>query len=118
MDQRWAEWLTVVSTAGLIPIEIYELVKEFNAVKVVVLIVNVLIVIYLILRPSHTLVEAYERSLEEESLLQDIENRLACPSCQQRVQGDYLLCPNCLTQLKKQCAACSRVLLLKWSIPR
>ena len=74
------------------------------------------LLIYLILRPSHTLVEAYERSLEEESLLQDIENRLACPSCQQRVQGDYLLCPNCLTQLKKQCAACSRVLLLKWSI--
>src|SRR4051812_35589624 len=30
MDQRWAEWLTIVSTAGLIPIEIYELVKELN----------------------------------------------------------------------------------------
>src|SRR5436853_166589 len=40
MDRRWAEWLTIVSTAGLIPIEIYELVKEFNAVKVGVLIVN------------------------------------------------------------------------------
>lgn len=50
MDKRWAEWLTIVSTAGLIPIEIYELVKELNAVKVAVLIVNVLIVIYLILR--------------------------------------------------------------------
>jgi RNA polymerase subunit RPABC4/transcription elongation factor Spt4 len=73
------------------------------------------LLIYLILRPSNTLVEAYERSLEEESLLQDIENRLACPNCQQRVQADFLLCPNCLTQLKKQCTNCSRVLLLKWS---
>ena len=50
MDQRWAEWLTVVSTAGLIPIEIYELVKELSAVKIVVLVLNILIVIYLILR--------------------------------------------------------------------
>jgi RNA polymerase subunit RPABC4/transcription elongation factor Spt4 len=74
------------------------------------------LLIYLILRPSNTLVEAYERSLEEESLLQDIENRLACPNCQQRVQGDFLLCPNCLTQLKKQCPGCSRVLLLKWTV--
>ncbi|MFI5267540.1 MAG: zinc ribbon domain-containing protein [Chloroflexota bacterium] len=74
------------------------------------------LLIYLILRPSNTLVEAYERSLEEESLLQDIESRLACPNCQQRVQPDYLMCPNCLTQLKKQCANCSRVLLLKWVV--
>jgi len=74
------------------------------------------LLIYLILRPSNTLVEAYERSLEEESLLQDIEARLACPNCQQRVQADFLLCPNCLTQLKKQCPHCAKVLLLKWSV--
>jgi RNA polymerase subunit RPABC4/transcription elongation factor Spt4 len=74
------------------------------------------LLIYLILRPGNTLVEAYERSLEEESLLQDIENRLACPNCQQRVQADFLLCPNCLTQLKKQCPNCSKVLLLRWSV--
>src|SRR5581483_10013585 len=60
------------------------------------------LVIYLILRPSSTLVEAYERSLEEESLLQDIESRLACPTC--------------LTQLKRQCQHCSKVLLLRWNV--
>ena len=74
------------------------------------------LLIYLILRPSNTLVEAYERSLEEESLLQDIESRLACPNCQQRVQGDFLICPNCLTQLKRACPNCNKVLLLKWSV--
>src|SRR5436853_218279 len=36
MDKRWAEWLTIVSTAGLIPIEIYELVKELNPVRIAV----------------------------------------------------------------------------------
>jgi RNA polymerase subunit RPABC4/transcription elongation factor Spt4 len=74
------------------------------------------LLIYLILRPSNTLVEAYERSLEEESLLQDIESRLACPNCQQRVQPDYLVCPGCVTQLKKQCANCAKVLQLKWAV--
>ena len=74
------------------------------------------LLIYLILRPSNTLVEAYERSLEEESLLQDIESRLACPNCQQRVQPDYLVCPSCVTQLKKQCANCAKVLQLKWAV--
>ena len=74
------------------------------------------LLIYLILRPQNTLVEAYERSLEEESLLQDIESRLACPNCQQRVQADFLLCPNCMTQLKRQCPHCQRVLLLKWNV--
>jgi len=74
------------------------------------------LLIYLILRPQNTLVEAYERSLEEESLLQDIESRLACPNCQQRVAGDFLICPNCLTQLKQQCPNCSKVLLLKWQV--
>lgn len=74
------------------------------------------LLIYLILRPQNTLVEAYERSLEEESLLQDIESRLACPNCQQRVQGDFLLCPNCMTQLKRKCPHCERVLLLKWNV--
>jgi RNA polymerase subunit RPABC4/transcription elongation factor Spt4 len=74
------------------------------------------LLIYLILRPQNTLVEAYERSLEEESLLQDIESRLACPNCQQRVQGDFLICPNCMTQLKRQCPHCHKVLLLKWNV--
>jgi uncharacterized membrane protein (DUF2068 family) len=50
MDKRWAEWLTIVSTAGLIPIEIYELAKELNPVRIAVLIANVLVVIYLIVR--------------------------------------------------------------------
>ncbi len=72
--------------------------------------------IYLILRPSDTLLDTYERSLEEESLLQDVENRLACPSCRQRVQPDFLLCPACMTQLKRLCTSCHKVLQLKWTV--
>jgi uncharacterized membrane protein (DUF2068 family) len=46
--KRWAEWLTVVVTASFIPIEIYELVRQFSAGKVAALVLNVAIVAYLI----------------------------------------------------------------------
>jgi RNA polymerase subunit RPABC4/transcription elongation factor Spt4 len=74
------------------------------------------LVLYLILRPRETLAEAYERSLEEETLLQEIEERQSCPACRQRVQPDFLLCPYCHTELKQRCPRCDRLLLLKWDI--
>jgi uncharacterized membrane protein (DUF2068 family) len=46
-QRRWAEWLTVVTAGLYIPIEIYALSRHVNGVKVILLIVNVLVVIYL-----------------------------------------------------------------------
>ena len=46
--KRWAEWLTVVATSSLLPLEVYELVKEFTAVRLLALLVNAAVVLYLI----------------------------------------------------------------------
>jgi RNA polymerase subunit RPABC4/transcription elongation factor Spt4 len=73
-------------------------------------------VLYLILRPRETLAEIYERTLEEEALLQGIEERLACPSCNRRIEEDYVVCPSCHTRLKKGCVSCGRLLHLSWTI--
>ncbi|HEX2185819.1 MAG TPA: zinc ribbon domain-containing protein, partial [Chloroflexota bacterium] len=67
-------------------------------------------------RPRETLAEAYERSLEEETLLQEIEERQSCPSCRQRVQPDFMFCPHCHTELKQRCSRCDRLLLLRWDL--
>jgi uncharacterized membrane protein (DUF2068 family) len=48
LRKRWAEWLTVIITSSLVPIELYEIYRHFGWVKVVVLALNVAIVIYLI----------------------------------------------------------------------
>ena len=48
--KRWAEWLTVIITSSLIPIEIYEIHRHLTWAKLVVLVVNVAIVLYLIYR--------------------------------------------------------------------
>jgi RNA polymerase subunit RPABC4/transcription elongation factor Spt4 len=74
------------------------------------------LILYLILRPRETLSEIYERTLEEEALLQSIEERLACPTCNRRIEEDFLVCPSCHTRLKKGCPACGRQLHLQWNI--
>jgi len=70
--------------------------------------------IYLIVRPRYTLTELYERSLEEEALLQELEDQKACPACKRRVQDEFLVCPSCRTQLKEPCRSCQRPLSYAW----
>lgn len=48
LRKRWAEYFTIITTAGLIPLEIYELIHKMTAAKIVILLVNVAIVAYLI----------------------------------------------------------------------
>ena len=74
------------------------------------------ILIYLILRPPHTLEEEYQQSLEEEALLQTIEDASICPGCNRRIESSWLACPNCHTLLKKQCKTCGKVINLPWNL--
>jgi uncharacterized membrane protein (DUF2068 family) len=48
MRKRWAEWLTTIITASLIPLELWELFDRPNFGKAAVVIANVAIVIILI----------------------------------------------------------------------
>lgn len=50
MGKHWAEYLTIIATAALIPLEIYELTLKLNVPRISILIVNVIIVYYLIYR--------------------------------------------------------------------
>jgi uncharacterized membrane protein (DUF2068 family) len=47
LDKLWAEYLTVIATSLLIPLEVYELVRKPSMWKAIGIAVNVLIVIYL-----------------------------------------------------------------------
>jgi uncharacterized membrane protein (DUF2068 family) len=48
LGKRWAEYLTFVATIVFIPYEIYELFKSITALKVVALVINVAIAVYLL----------------------------------------------------------------------
>jgi uncharacterized membrane protein (DUF2068 family) len=55
LRKRWAEYLTIISTASLMPIEMLEIYKGPSAAKVILLLVNLGIVAYLVreLRRKH-----------------------------------------------------------------
>jgi hypothetical protein len=74
------------------------------------------VLLYFLLRPHSTLVELYERSLEEEALLQDLEERPHCPGCSRQVIEAWLVCPDCHTTLKKACQTCGQKLNLTWNV--
>ena len=48
--RRWAEYLTFVETAVLVPFEIYELTRTISYLKILTLVINVAVVLYLLLR--------------------------------------------------------------------
>lgn len=74
------------------------------------------VAIYVMLRPQETLAEAYERSLEEEALLQNIEEKPVCPGCGRPSKEAWQVCPYCHTKLKKPCIACEEMLELAWNL--
>jgi uncharacterized membrane protein (DUF2068 family) len=47
LRKHWARWFTIGATSSLVPIEIYEIVREVHPVRVLVLVANIVIVVYL-----------------------------------------------------------------------
>jgi uncharacterized membrane protein (DUF2068 family) len=48
--RRWAEWLTVIITGSLVPVEVYQIYHRPTPIKILVLIINLAIVGYLLYR--------------------------------------------------------------------
>ena len=49
-EKRWAEYLTVVATASFIPFEIYEVIRHCTGMKIILLVINVGILIFLLFK--------------------------------------------------------------------
>jgi uncharacterized membrane protein (DUF2068 family) len=54
LRKRWAEYLTIISTASLLPLEVYEIAKRADAARIVVLLANIAIVVYLVIEVRRT----------------------------------------------------------------
>jgi uncharacterized membrane protein (DUF2068 family) len=48
LGKRWAEYFTIIATSSFIPLEIYELTKRVSWPRLVVLLLNVVVVVYLV----------------------------------------------------------------------
>ncbi|MEZ4678113.1 MAG: zinc ribbon domain-containing protein [Caldilineaceae bacterium] len=74
------------------------------------------LILYLMIRPKHTLAEVYDRALEEEALLREIEETVACITCGIPVQETWVYCPNCHHQLQHSCVNCKNLVRNEWEI--
>ena len=50
MGKHWAEYLVVIITGSLLPLECYEVIEKISALRVGVLVINLAVLVYLIYR--------------------------------------------------------------------
>ena len=90
------------------------------------------VVIYLLIRPSKTILEKYYEQGNFEPILEDMsfdeieeesccenniaQNNLKCFSCWFTISSDFHFCPNCKISLKKECSSCHKELNAEWKI--
>jgi len=56
LELWWAAYVTVVSTSALVPFEVYELIERVTLTRIILLVVNLVIVLYLVKQlKQHTL---------------------------------------------------------------
>lgn len=48
LHKRWAEYFTIVTTGSFLPLEVYEIIHHVTAAKIVALIINIAVVVYLV----------------------------------------------------------------------
>lgn len=109
-------WASIVWTFRDIESRSRSVVTQVVSTLMAVIFPFVGLPLYLILRPKETLDAAFQRSLEEEYLLQDLEELPLCPQCQHFVQDDFVLCPHCHARLRDACGGCSRLVDLRWAL--
>ena len=49
LKKRWAEYLTIVSTALLLPLEIIEIIHRVDFTRIALFVINIAVVIYLVI---------------------------------------------------------------------
>jgi RNA polymerase subunit RPABC4/transcription elongation factor Spt4 len=71
------------------------------------------LILYAIVRPGETLLEAWERRMAEEAAAEAVP---LCFGCGRRTDPEWLACPSCGQRLHHRCAACGRLMGLDWNL--
>jgi RNA polymerase subunit RPABC4/transcription elongation factor Spt4 len=71
-------------------------------------------VLYLIVRPQSTLEEEKLHGLEEKILASQSQSFI-CPNCLELVRDDFVFCPGCGINIKRECPSCQRLLEIVWT---
>lgn len=75
------------------------------------------LVIYLIARPSKTLLERYYEDFELNLMEAEEDSTYIehCPNCQCKIDGSFLYCSKCAAPVAHSCTSCEKTINLLWS---
>jgi hypothetical protein len=108
-------WLaTVIWTYRDISSRTRDPISQAVMVGIVVVLPILGLPIYMALRPPETLQHAYDREIEQEAILADIQTTAACPSCRRPTDAGFRVCAYCGTSLKEPCRSCGELLMHAW----
>ena len=74
------------------------------------------LIAYLLLRPPMLAMDRDEQELEVALKQRELMKYGECAQCGYPVKEDYILCPNCQTQLRNMCSNCSKPLEPSWPV--
>ena len=83
---------------------------------IVALVPFVGVIAYLLLRPPLLQIDRDEQELEILLKQRQLMQYGECATCGYPVDVNYIVCPNCLNQLKNQCPNCGRALEPAWTV--
>ncbi len=86
------------------------------AVALVLIFPLIGLILYMMIRPKATLADVYDRALEEEALLRELEETMTCHQCGVPVNEAWVYCPNCHSQLQHSCPSCGKLARNEWEI--
>ena len=70
--------------------------------------------VYKIVRPHEKIGEVWERNLSRRPLA-EVESIHHCPTCEKRIDDEWIICPNCRTRFAGR-SNCSRLVGMDWSL--
>ena len=74
------------------------------------------VIAYLLLRPPLLQIDRDEQELEILLKQRQLMQYGECATCGYPVDVNYIVCPNCLSQLKNQCTNCGKALEPAWTV--
>ncbi len=74
------------------------------------------LLVYLVIRPHGTMEGLFERSIENEAMLHELQLAAnACQSCRRPIEDEFVICPWCQVILREPCRNCGKAVRTSWT---
>ncbi|HWC29155.1 MAG TPA: zinc ribbon domain-containing protein [Dehalococcoidia bacterium] len=74
------------------------------------------LIVYLVIRPQGTMGDSYERSVEAEAIMAELQLAAnACQTCRRPIEDDFVVCPWCRSVLREACRNCGKSVRTAWA---